>query len=97
MVVTLISIVLGWVTYELNWIRERNALAEYLANYDAGVITAVDGPPPRLPWLFGESGFEKMAMVFVDDFPDEERLTIDQRKALQRTRELYPEATVMVG
>ena len=58
--ITLISIPLGWVAYQLNWIRQRRAFVEEFQSYNGLPFIRVDPryPPPECPWsisLFGES------------------------------------------
>jgi hypothetical protein len=57
--VTIIGVGAGWVTYQLNWIRERHKWREWLnAHAGGGSIGGMqDEPRPPLPWslaLFGE-------------------------------------------
>lgn len=74
--IALLSVPLGWVAYQLEWIRRRHAFLE-----QSDIVTyppvAVDRP---LPWslrLFGES------QQFLLDVPQAE---------LDRARALFPEA-----
>ena len=89
-VVTVVDAVLGWVIYELNWIRQRHAL---LADFPRWSAYPVGGKPsaPGLLWLFGEHGRSIVTLVVLVDDPS---LPIDTKADIQRAKRLFPEARV---
>ena len=53
--VTIIGIAAGWVTYQLNWIRERHSAGKWVVqNYDVAWGNRLVSPPLALR-LYGES------------------------------------------
>jgi hypothetical protein len=104
-VVTVFGVWLGWVTYELNWIRQRH---EFIAGEKriherrgAAVAIAYTYPgkrPARAPfmlWAFGEGGFSDMCVLA--DEVDTQRLTENDMNRVRQARRLFPEAEVMVA
>ena len=84
--VTVVAIACGWVTYSLNWIRQRNDLLTY--HYDGyptfyGTDGSVFRPvAPSWLWLYGEPG----VAVIVRHTKDPE-----EKRWLQR---VFPEARI---
>jgi hypothetical protein len=100
-VVTISGIALGWVAYQLNWIRQRRELVH---RTDIEALMWADGDYPTAPglmWLFGEQGYDIIEIIVdlpidptIDVPPDRER-TETETALLERARSLFPEAEVV--
>jgi hypothetical protein len=78
--IALISIPLGWVACQLNWIRERHKVLSRPQENESSSFTL----PKPLPWqlrLFGEPRVYRVAVP---------------KSELARARELFPEAQVEI-
>ena len=78
--ITLISLPIGWVAYQLNWKQQRY---EFLVHRTGGKITAQSGMATKAPWslrIFGEAPAIYLLKVSDAD--------------VQRARELFPEAII---
>ena len=80
--VTVLCVVGGWVAYQLNWIRERQAFRE------SGKIvgrwgTMHDPDAPGTLWLFGETGESGLGLEVAPGDPGS-----------KRAQELFPVAIV---
>ena len=91
--VALVSVPLGWVAYQLNWIRERHRAAqaaEWALWSDPNAAPNDPFPPAPLPLsLFGERG--AIALSF-RKLPGESQSQLRDR--LNWYRQLFPEADV---
>jgi len=78
--IALISIPMGWVTYQLNWIRQRRELEE---RYEQPhhEYPGYFWPPPEAPWPLGFFG--DWGRTHLENFPASQ---------MKRARELFPEA-----
>jgi len=83
--VAFISIPMGWVAYQLDWIRQRHAFLKR-PDWEARPVTAVKVPKrssPRAPWslrLFGEL--------------PQDILTVHETDA-ETAHSLFPEAIIL--
>jgi len=87
--VGLVALLLGWIGFELNWIRERRAAIE---SGEVGVIISASlwiphspHPPPWHLRLFGAQEIWGFGLLTAPDATDAE---------LNRMRRLFPEFTV---
>ncbi len=94
-VVTVLAVLLGWIVYQFNWIRQRH---ELLAEQDAVTqqLRLVLMPhfvvkTRGMLWLFGEEGRGNVDLVL--DGRDPSRPP-DTEKELERAKRLFPESTV---
>jgi hypothetical protein len=82
--VAVAAVLVGWVAYQLNWIRQRHEFVNRFDNntfYDIAHELPYD--PPQCPWsirLFGEQPREYIGVP--KEFAD-------------RAKKLFPEATVL--
>lgn len=85
-VVTALAIPIGWVSYQLNWIRERHVALEKgeIQCRIAWSLLPLDAP--GMLWLFGEEGLTRG--VYVVEVPEGEPL-------LTRIRTLFPEGEII--
>ncbi len=87
--IALASIPMGWVAYQLNWIRQRHDALSGRKMYGVKeiIISGFPIPQPRTaPWslrLFGEDGYEDFMLDLPEDDPE-----------LSRIRALFPEAHI---
>ncbi len=93
--IAILGVVLGWVTYELKWIRDRHAfldeqetakLTEVNSNWNLAATLIIYTDAPGWLWLFGEYG---QASLEVRATPS---LTLPE--AADRARHLFPEAEI---
>jgi hypothetical protein len=100
MVATVVAII-GWVGYNLNWIRQRHQLvAEQLMlseRYQAGwaMVPYSPGQPPTAPgllWLFGEAGLPSMTLLITQDEPG----THDADEQTRLAKRLFPESRIAI-
>ena len=84
-VVTLFACCLGWLGYQLNWIRQRHA-ALAGRNTHAQLVNE----PPGMLGLFGEPGFEWIGVSFPPRAGG--ALTQSELEEIERLQTLYPEA-----
>jgi len=87
-VVGLAGCLMGWVTYHLNWIRQRHAVFANRRIYgkEFWKYTRVYQPPRNAPWplrIFGEPGCPDLALDLAESDAE-----------LARIRSLFPEAHV---
>jgi len=88
--VTVVSVLTGWVVYQLSWIRQRDRAIE---NGEVGIIVSggafIAHPAPKQPpWqlrLFGAQAVTDFGLVTNRSASDVE---------LERLRALFPETTV---
>jgi hypothetical protein len=94
-VVAIIGVLAAWITYSMNWIHRRHAIAADLARWDA--IKGETGTPwpsrmaPGFLWLFGEAGYEDVIQIVYEDKSSNRE---DLSANLETTRRLFPEAEV---
>lgn len=67
-VVTVFGMLLGWIGYQLDWIRQRQAYLWETAN--AGKVQFTDRQPNLGLWLFGEEGVDWLVIGPFADNPD---------------------------
>jgi len=102
--IALFSLPLGWVAYQLNWIRQRHAFLSRPDGWSWTGFLGNDGPPSA-PWplrIFGETGYAQIIVIIVDQDrtmnehdqpePDSSRLTPKERNYIERIGRLFPEA-----
>jgi len=104
-VVTLLGFTFGWIAYQLSWIRQRQEIiASPKFSYGTGEYGF--GPTPIAPWhlrIFDETGYTGVSLIIVDEervrfgsevFIDlhDTRLTLDERREIERIEQLFPEA-----
>jgi hypothetical protein len=99
-VVTVFAFLTALVGYNLKWISERHRVfsdQERLEhNYDYEVLASpILATAPGILWLFREQGWAVVQISFAG-YPEENQLTAEQRRHLDRIRRLYPESTVNV-
>jgi hypothetical protein len=72
--VTLAALVVGWVAWSLNWIRQRREFVHRF-ELDTGILT-VDPVPsaPGLLWLFGEKGVQHILLPHESEYAEAQRL-----------------------
>lgn len=80
-VVTLLAILLGWVGYSLNWIRERHRFLDF--GFPGQWSTSPGAKPPLLLRPFGERGVVHVIAV--------------ERDTFKAAKGLFPEAKVNRG
>ncbi len=85
---TIFCLILGWVTWNLNWIRQRRDMADPEPGRPLWGWPAPRGQAPSTLWLFGETGWQNLQLYY----------ETEEEAALYRTRakELFPEANVSV-
>ncbi len=99
-VMTVLGVVLGWVIYQLNWIRQRHSLLdqqELLADElerRLGIERFYSLPihrptAPGLLWLFGEEGHDNLSLNIVENDPKQ---PVDEAMQKQMASRLFPEA-----
>src|SRR5262249_13083052 len=81
MVLLLISLPLGWLGFQLDWIRQRHI---FLRDYDIPKIYAITGPPKMPPWPLGY--FKEEPVWYVTVRPEH----------LSEARRLFPESRIML-
>ena len=81
--VTLAAVLLGWVGYSLNWIRERRAMLDQIGPDPFGVTVKA----PAGLWIFGEVGTDSIEEETTPEMVDVER---------RRLGRLFPEAKIDV-
>jgi hypothetical protein len=100
--VTALAAILGWASYQLNWIRQRREMVSR-PDVEAWCHAWADGHFPPAPgelWLFGAHGYDWIKIVVdvpldpSDDVPLDRERTADEVATLERARELFPEAAV---
>jgi hypothetical protein len=100
-VVTVAGICLGWLAYELNWIRQRHALmakqealaAEVEPEQDVnGFLLFTDLSAPGLLWIFGEEPLGYLEVIFIGD--KQRALTHQELREVEQAKRLFPEANV---
>lgn len=110
-VVTVLAMILSWVAYSLNWIRQRHALLSerktpYTKHADFNPYDRTMWLPgftctaPGFLWIFGETGFESLGLgitVDHDQYEDYEKCVRMAEPDLTRARLLFPEAEVRIG
>lgn len=83
-VVTLAGVIAAFISYHVNWIRQRREFAEidgvHIQTVPSG--TKYSREAPGLLWLFGERGIYQV------------NLFVDSNADLERGKELFPEADV---
>jgi len=87
-VVTIVGPLSGWITYQLNWIRQRNG-----GQID-GSLWKLPDPSSNAPWplwLFGDFGRDGISQTAEES---ESRQDMDAER--ERLRRLFPEAIVTV-
>lgn len=102
-VVTVVGIGLGWVVYQLNWIRQRRAVIARpdILSWSRFAVEPLASPPWTLR-PFAERGFYGVDLIIVDDdraivnemdvTADDSRLTAKERNKVLEIRRLFPEA-----
>lgn len=94
--VSVLGIFLGWLGYQLTWIRQRRSLVADFPKW-----TAFEGQPgtsmaqpdaPGLLWAFGEDGYSRVMLALRDGDAEQNAET---QAELQNARRLFPEAVVM--
>ena len=72
--VTIIALPLGWVAYQLNWIRQRHALNDWAKRHDVKYIFFKDSEyqPSWVLWLFGEPAYAGMLIHLGTDESESE-------------------------
>ena len=104
-VVTIVGVAAGWVTYQLNWLEQRR---EFIKHNFWGIGQLMTPSPPWPLSIMGEEGFDYIGVPVVneegyrlvdDGFPDgfdfDKLLTPDELKEVARARRLFPEATTV--
>ena len=101
----LICVLLAWVVYQLNWIRQRHAFidGERRIRQRRGAAVGIAYTYPgkqavRAPlqiWAFGEDGVSDVC-VLADEI-DTQQVTDHDRNRLRQARRLFPEAEVMLA
>ena len=86
-VVTVFAVPLGWVAYQLNWIRQRREFIRAQAERGnaMGTMTAFIDAPGML-WVFRENGYR-----FIGVLADEDATASDTKRATA----LFPEAQIL--
>jgi hypothetical protein len=92
-VVTVLGSVLGWVTWNLNWIRERHATMTWYKQNGCGPVNVFqDGT--KAPWsirILGEPGYGTILLdVKLNRIP-----TADDQRVKRQVELLFPESTVI--
>ena len=90
-----VTVLAGWLGYELNWIRQRRSVGEEA--WLSRSVSRRTGLPekrtaPGLLWLFGEPGYVDVIVVLGPREGGE--LTADEKARLARVENLFPEADV---
>jgi hypothetical protein len=83
-----VCIALGWVMWNLNWIRARREMAEAEQGRPFWTWPAPKGKAPSTLWIFGETGWQNLTIYYETE--EEAALNRDRAKAL------FPEAAVSV-
>jgi len=90
-----------WLGYELNWIRQRDALVaknqalDLKVEHEEGawaLLTFKTLRAPGLLWMFGEEPLSDLEIIFIGD--GQRPLTAEEQRELERAKNLFPEATV---
>jgi hypothetical protein len=90
-VVTLFCCIVGWVSYQLNWIREReNRLSEWRAM--GGEIVA--GPAPWPIRILGASGVDQFQYGFVGGFSTRLQMLAVSEDVRDEIGHLFPESKI---
>src|SRR4029078_4971425 len=82
--VTIIGIGAGWVTHQLNWIRQRHA---FIQAYELGLLCY--SPPIPPPWhlrLFGEQGYEHQGLLIKEGYLNEARNLFPEIESIYELR-----------
>jgi hypothetical protein len=90
-VMTLFACLIGWIAYNLNWIRQRH---NYLSVTSVGIwrLPSWNSKAPGTLWMFGEESFGSIGVYFEDPHaptPQEEAEAI-------RLVEMFPECRVQI-
>ena len=93
MVVTVVAVVVGWICYHLNWIRDRHAMLAELPNY-----AFATSPPHHFPFglkLLGERAIFYIQITVTEPngvaSHQEDVYSLEQAQRIER---LFPEADV---
>jgi hypothetical protein len=85
---TAVAMILGWISYSLDWIRQRHEF--FLSDAPLWRLPAPTSNAPRMLWLFGETGIESSQI----GARDPNNPTPLEREHAQEVRALFPEAEV---
>ncbi len=101
--VTVVGIGLGWVVYQLNWIRQRRAVIARpdIISWSRFSVEPLASPPWTLR-PFAARGFYTVDLIIVDNdraivnemdvTADDRRLTVKERNDVLELGRLFPEA-----
>ena len=109
-VVTVVTVPVGWIAYQLNWIRQRHELVPPdfptigAPTYAVGVnplpFLQLPGDtrpsPPGMLWLFREPAYNELYVTFWDDEEPRRPLNADERATLHQFKTVFPEAKIIV-
>jgi hypothetical protein len=85
---TIFCLILGWIISNLNWIRQRRAIADPEPGRRLWRWPAPKGRAPGTLWLFGETGWQNLQL-----YCETEEEAARMRK---RAQQLFPEAKLSV-
>jgi hypothetical protein len=108
-VVTAVALLVGWIVYQLSWMRERRELVNRVESY---AVIGVGGGLAEAPWplwLFGEQGYSGILLHFPDPNRNklvdrgrekweqaERLLKSNEQIEVARVRRLFPECPISV-